>query len=418
MIKRAVVVLGLLAVLGAAPSYAEEPKDWFAEGKAHITAGRYDAAIGAFTRALVHNPSDPYLYCWRAACHQSREDFAMALADYATGCELAPADPGPHYLRGVLLYDLKRYESAEQALTRTLQLNPRHGRAANYLGLIDLIQGRYGAAAENFTTAMVSEQEALAGQINLAMVYSLTGRLEQADQLLRDAAAGCDPGSFQFVVAAVRRYFCLLQQDQGARGRELLLDTYRTASPDGWAFPLLQCLNQDSSPEETFAAFADDDIGLTMAQAVIGLENLYSGRPAAALTHLRWAVHRGTAAPFSTIALLEYRNLVAEDSSLQDAVPAAVYFEPNPVRAGCWGRLVAEYIPFPGETALQETWSIHSTAQSSPPLERTFVVSAESHRQVIDFRIPETVAPGVYQLRLEVDRGKETTHLAGQFEVR
>ncbi len=418
MITRAVAVLGLLILVTAAFAGQDDTVDWSARGKAHFEAHRYDDAIDAFTRALHRHPADPDLFCWRAICFDFRGDFRYALADYAAGCAVAPDDPVPHYRRGELLYALQRYEVAERALTRAVQLNPQHGGAALYLGLIDMVMGRYEAAAGHFTTAAESTEETLAGRINLANIHHLTGRLEQADQLLRSVVADCDNGSFEFVVAATMRYFCLLKQDQGARGRKALLEAYELASPGGWAYPLLRCLNQDASAEETFAAYADDVQGLTMAHAVVGLDDLYSGRLDAAVTNLRWAVQRRTQAPFSTIALLEYRNLVAENFAPPDAVPATVYFEPDPVSAGSWGRLVAEYIPFPGQTTVRESWSIHSDGNSSPPLEKSFTITGTSHRQVIDFRVPEAIEAGVYRLQLEVARGEDVSRLVGDFEVR
>jgi len=70
----------------------------------------------------------------------------------------------------------------------------------------------------------------------------------------------------------------------------------------------------------------------TTRYAVVGLENLYSGKKTVAIEHLRWVVHKGTVAPFIVQALLAYRNLVAEDPKLVDIAVASVYFEPESVQ--------------------------------------------------------------------------------------
>ena len=375
--------------------------------------------IEDFTRALEFGYENRYeVHIQRGLAHHALEKNREAHRDFTIAAEIDARKPEAFVRRGELSYVLKRLGPAERDLARALEIDPTESTACLYMGLIDLIMGRYDEAAERFTTAMSTEQDRIIALHNLATVCLLTNRAGKADDLLRESWQEYDRQATNYVYAVVSRYFCLLKLGEEAEGRGLLDEAYREAAPPGWAYPLLRYLNEDWTAEELFASFVDDQVGLTMSQAVIGLEKLYAGRPAEAMPHLRWVAHQGSAAPFSTQALLEYRNQVAENAELTDAIPAAVYFEPDPAPAGRWGRLVAEYIPFPGDVVVEETWTIRSPGLTSPPLKKSHVINLGDHRQLIDFRIPEDIEAGFYELRLDVAFEGELRRISGEFEVK
>ncbi|MFW6180872.1 MAG: tetratricopeptide repeat protein, partial [Spirochaetota bacterium] len=387
--------------------------------RARVFIARDIKTVEDYTKALEYGYEDRYgVYILRGKANDALGRRREALRDLTAAVNIEPEQTRAYGERGALLYVLKRYVPAERDLSRALELDPSESGALVYLGLIDLVMGRYDRAEERFGKAMSSERDRVIAHHNLAAVYLLTRRPGKANDLLREVWRDFDTQTNNYVYAAVLRYFCLLNQEKEGAGRAFLEEVYDSAAPNIRAYPLLRYLNGDWSADELIGSFGDDRQGQTMAHAVIGLENLYAGRKSEAVEHLRRSVHEGAAAPFSTQALLEYRNLAAEDPGLKDVVPASVYFEPDPVRQGHWGRLVAEYIPFPGEVTVKETWTIHSPGLTSPPLDKAYTITHEDHRHVSDFRIPEKIEPGLYELRMKVTFDGEERKIAGEFKIR
>ncbi len=390
---------------------------WRARSRSMIEAST--ETIQDFTRALEHGFEYRYeVYVRRGLANRALERNREAFQDFAIAAQIDTGNPEAFVNRGELAYVMKRYGQAEHDLSRALKIDPTESTACLYMGLIDLIMGRYDAATERFTVAMSTDSDRMIALHNLATVCLLTNRPGKADKLLSASWEEFDTQTTNYVYAVVSRYFGLLKLGEEAKGRNLLEEAYREAAPPGWAYPLFRYLNGDWTEADLFDAFDEDPPGLTMCRAVIGLEELYAGRPADAMPHLRWVAHEGSAAPFSTQALLEYRNRVAENAELTDVIPAAVYFDPDPVTAGGWGRIVAEYIPFPGNVVVEETWTIRSPGLTSPPLRKTHVVDLENHRQLIDFRVPVKIEPGPYELCLTVAFGEEKRRLFTVFEIK
>lgn len=389
-----------------------------ARARSFLTAD--EQSVQDYTRAIELGFKKTYAaYNQRGSEYERLSNWRAALKDYAIAQDLEPKRSWAYYQEGRLLYRLKRYTPAERSLQKSLKNNPDFVAPHSYLGLIDLIMGRYSDAEKRFEKARTSDSERIIATHNLASVYLLTNRAEMCSKLLLELFDEIDPGSNNYVYTAILASFSLKEQGRDAEGNDLIRKAYRKISTAIPYYTLLGYLNGEITAKELLEKKNEnDELFRTTVRAVMALEHLYEGKRQESLPYFRTAVHQGKNAPFSTVALLEYRNLVAENPDLTDAVPASVYFEPDPVRRGEVGRIVAEYIPFPGQTVVEETWTIHSPGLTSPPLKKRKRIGLDDHRQFIDFRIPEGIARGTYELRLKAAFAGKVRTKKGHFRVK
>ncbi|MBN1882989.1 MAG: tetratricopeptide repeat protein [Deltaproteobacteria bacterium] len=78
----------------------------------HELNGDYSAALNHYDRALEMYPKDPLLYCNRGGWYYSEGDLMYALQDLSTAIWLDPNDSVAYYLRGLVLFDMEKYEEA------------------------------------------------------------------------------------------------------------------------------------------------------------------------------------------------------------------------------------------------------------------------------------------------------------------
>nr|WP_296072678.1 tetratricopeptide repeat protein [uncultured Actinoplanes sp.] len=95
---------------------------------------RYDEAIGLLREHLRHHPDDPR--GWHrlsgALSGADRKREALEAADRAT--TLAPDDAAAHRMRALALLFLKRFPEAQQAASRSIELDPAHPEPHALLG--------------------------------------------------------------------------------------------------------------------------------------------------------------------------------------------------------------------------------------------------------------------------------------------
>lgn len=125
--------------------------------RAALILGEYDNEIGKFDeaeayldRGLAIDPADAALITEKGAALVARHRWDEALAVYTAGLgqhELSPTDQA-RMLRGqgFALTELKRYDDAEAAYKKSLELEPGHGGAQQEL--LYIARMRQGAAPE------------------------------------------------------------------------------------------------------------------------------------------------------------------------------------------------------------------------------------------------------------------------------
>jgi tetratricopeptide (TPR) repeat protein len=121
--------------------------------------------------------------------------------------------PAWHVLGGALI-DLARYDEAESALTRAIELCPGSIRSIplNRMGELFKCKGDYTRAAQWYRKAIKAAPDDNAGLIYLGCVQAVQGRLREAEKTHRRAtmcAEGCIDEAFLnlgFVLRAQERF--------------------------------------------------------------------------------------------------------------------------------------------------------------------------------------------------------------------
>ena len=98
--------------------------EWKAKGNAALTAGQFDTAIEAYSKAIELDSSDHVFYSNRSAAYLSKGDAELALQDGEKCVELSPAWPKGHGRKGAALHALRRYDDATAAYNAGLTVAP------------------------------------------------------------------------------------------------------------------------------------------------------------------------------------------------------------------------------------------------------------------------------------------------------
>ncbi|XP_055332932.1 small glutamine-rich tetratricopeptide repeat-containing protein alpha-like [Paramacrobiotus metropolitanus] len=126
-------------------SRAEEFKN---KGNDFMKNGQVDEALQAYTEAVILDPTNPILYCNRAAAFSKKNQHDLAAKD----CEIAIAFDGNYakaYGRyGLALHGLGLLKEAKDALDKAVSLDPENQLYKNNLKLVeDAINAASGANA-------------------------------------------------------------------------------------------------------------------------------------------------------------------------------------------------------------------------------------------------------------------------------
>ncbi|MEZ5426003.1 MAG: tetratricopeptide repeat protein [Pyrinomonadaceae bacterium] len=92
-----------------------------------------------------------------------------------------------NYCHALILED--RIDEAEKQCRDSIAANPVYPEAHNSLGIIQMRRAQFEAAAESFRRAIASRPDFAMYKVNLATALAQTGKPEEAERLLRAAAA-------------------------------------------------------------------------------------------------------------------------------------------------------------------------------------------------------------------------------------
>jgi tetratricopeptide (TPR) repeat protein len=180
-------------------------------------AGAQDEAVGLFRRAHEQMPLDPApLLNWAGAL--------LALGDAAGAVRLArrarlraPGMAEAHYVLGQALLGAERWAEAAAASARAAQLAPGFADAWVNLGVAEYRQGRIEAPKDAMRAALRADSQHAAAAANLGAFLRLTGGMDEAENLLRQAAR--DPRALE---ARLNLAAGLLQEERNAEALAIL----------------------------------------------------------------------------------------------------------------------------------------------------------------------------------------------------
>ena len=112
--------------------------------------------------------------------------------------ELDPLNRFSHFVHGINAFVAGRFDEAEAAFRRVLELQPTFPAAHSFLGRVYLARSRPDAALQE----MEQEQDPLWRRFGLALAYHALGRNKEADAALAELLEKDQAGSaYQIAVA-------------------------------------------------------------------------------------------------------------------------------------------------------------------------------------------------------------------------
>ncbi|MGD8687333.1 MAG: tetratricopeptide repeat protein, partial [Syntrophobacterales bacterium] len=124
--KRLLLLLVLLTLLGADPAYSKDAMKYFNLGlQSSVTRKK----IEYYTKALELDPNLVAAYEKRGLLYYYQENYESAIQDYLTYIELAPATGEAYTMVGTGYLKKGLYEPALYYFTRAMELEPEHVKA-------------------------------------------------------------------------------------------------------------------------------------------------------------------------------------------------------------------------------------------------------------------------------------------------
>lgn len=222
-------------------------------------------------------------------------NFREALKDVEKAEALAPDDPKIYNLKGLVLTQLGRYEDAEAAYDRALQLSPnfvaaRKNRAVNFFSRRD-----FAAASSEFEALSRLIPDDFVPPLFLGLLALEEANIETALLRLQEAEKRA-PRSSQVLIPLTRAYF-LMGQRETALATLRKLDLGSAERKDSERFELgvlLAEFGENAEAERIFADLAKKDFRPDDSGFNLALLRYRMGRNEEALRAIEEMLARGT----------------------------------------------------------------------------------------------------------------------------
>ena len=119
------------------------------QGNKYLTAGDYDKAIEAYSKAIEVDPSDHIFFSNRSAAHLSKGDAHAALLDGEKCIELCPTFAKGYSRKGAALHTLRRYDEAIECYDRGLAIAPNDSGLQNGKAEVQKAKAAHSEAGES-----------------------------------------------------------------------------------------------------------------------------------------------------------------------------------------------------------------------------------------------------------------------------
>jgi tetratricopeptide (TPR) repeat protein len=182
----------LIALLAQSPDYS-------AEGLKALDAGKNDAAIELFQKAISADPSDYSAHFNLALAYSLSGKDAAAIPEYKKVLELHPGVYEAELNLGLSLYNSKDPTAAVPYLKQAVAQKPQEFRPNYYLGEALLGAKQFADAAAALKTAVALDPNSATAELGLAQALAYSGSRKEAEPHYRKAAA-LDASSRDFLL--------------------------------------------------------------------------------------------------------------------------------------------------------------------------------------------------------------------------
>jgi tetratricopeptide (TPR) repeat protein len=149
-------------------------------GVALYNAGRYDAALGDFDRAIALDPSNAQAWLTRAVLFVHIGAAERALADLDRALALDPRSFEALGQRCIALGLLRRFPDALAACRMARDLNPADPMAHVKLGVVEALLGDLGSAEQDYLRALRIDPKQKDAHYQYAVLLQASSRGEEA----------------------------------------------------------------------------------------------------------------------------------------------------------------------------------------------------------------------------------------------
>ncbi len=163
---------------------AEDPKvidAWFNLGNAYYKVGRFQEAIGYFTRALELKPDYDLAVINMANAYRKLGRDDAALAGYERYLQIDPKNANVRYQLGEIYLDRGDIPAAERNFRLALDLDKRLASARNALGAVAFKRGDMSGAEREIRAALDVKSDVRLAHYNLALIAEERGDLAAAE---------------------------------------------------------------------------------------------------------------------------------------------------------------------------------------------------------------------------------------------
>ncbi len=164
----------------AAEANPSEPAPWMQLGEAEMAAERYPRAREAFEHVVALRPSSATPRIMVGHTYELQRMYDEALLAYHGACEAAPESPQAFRVIGTRLLRWGRPVEAIPFLERALQIAPTHRETRNALAMARYHAGDLAGAEAEFRSAIEAHPDFLGARIGLAALLVNAHRHEEA----------------------------------------------------------------------------------------------------------------------------------------------------------------------------------------------------------------------------------------------
>lgn len=164
-------------------------------------SGRFDAAQRTLRQVLQKAPGEPNANKLMALLHGAKHEDERALFYITRAAEASPGDAEVHFIRGNVLFLMRRFDEAIAPLTQSLAIDPSYAPAVDVLAKCLLTLGRGNDAAGVYERALGANPRHVRLYAELASTYCEIGRAEDAAAALTRGLASC-PNERDMLMAA------------------------------------------------------------------------------------------------------------------------------------------------------------------------------------------------------------------------
>jgi len=174
--------------MAAAVLFFLQATDPTSEGMKALEAGKYEAAVAAFQKAIGADPKDYFAHFNLAMAYSLLHQDAEGVAEYRKTLELKPGLYEAELNGGILLLRQKNPAEALPLFEDAVRQKPQEFRPRYYLAESQLQTGDAAKAGESYRLALALDAKSAGAQLGMAQALLQQGKPAEAEPYFRQAA--------------------------------------------------------------------------------------------------------------------------------------------------------------------------------------------------------------------------------------